>query len=157
MSRQYRRRHRIFSLVAIFFLRLYTAITGRARVRVLLMNKHGEVLLIKGTVSHGDWSLPGGGIKRHEQPVVAARRELFEETGIDIPESQLRFVRTFKKADLSLSFDAPLFHAVADRAALPDKLYNPLEIIAAEWFPVDHLPEPLSAVTKAAITEIPHL
>lgn len=157
MSRQYAWRHRILSAFVIFFLRLYTAMTGRARVRVLVMNEHGEILLIKGTVSHGDWSLPGGGMKRHEQPVAAARRELFEETGINIPESQFKFIRTFKKADSSLSFDASLFHAVADRAALSSKLHNPLEIIAAEWFPVDRLPEPLSTVAKAAITEIPHL
>jgi len=33
---------------------------------------------------HGNWSLPGGGQKLGETAEAAARRELFEETGIEV-------------------------------------------------------------------------
>lgn len=157
MSREYGRRHRVLSIVAIAVLRIYTAVTGRARVRVLVTNERNEVLLVKGVVSHGAWSLPGGGMKRGEEPVTAARRELLEETGIDIPESRMQHMHTFAKTDLSIPFDVSLFHGTAKRSALPKKLHNSREIIAAEWFATDKLPEPLSIIAKAAITDFTHI
>ena len=50
-------------------------------VRVIVENECGEILIVKHTYVQG-WHLPGGGVDRGEDVESAARREIFEETGI---------------------------------------------------------------------------
>lgn len=52
--------------------------------KLLILNRVGE----KGAVSN-DWCIPGGHVDPGETFLQAAKRELFEETGIDISESLL--------------------------------------------------------------------
>jgi 8-oxo-dGTP diphosphatase len=55
---------------------------------------------------HDDWSLPKGKLRRGEHPVVAARREVYEETG----------VRAFVGARLpSVSYQVPVGSRFADK------------------------------------------
>ena len=35
---------------------------------------------------HAAWEIPGGGVRRHEPPLRAARREMLEELGLDVSE-----------------------------------------------------------------------
>jgi 8-oxo-dGTP pyrophosphatase MutT (NUDIX family) len=49
----------------------------------------GKVLLVR-TSYRNCYSLPGGFVRRGEPPLQAARRELREELGIDLPEQTLR-------------------------------------------------------------------
>jgi len=53
---------------------------------VILENEKGEILLIKRKYNpaKGRWVLPGGGIKFGENSKETAKRELKEETGLDI-------------------------------------------------------------------------
>lgn len=37
-----------------------------------------------------DWDIPKGTVEKNEQPMTAAVRELYEETGIELDESELR-------------------------------------------------------------------
>ena len=50
-------------------------------VRILVQNRQGEILLVQHTYVPG-WLLPGGGVDHGEDVETAARRELYEETGI---------------------------------------------------------------------------
>ena len=50
-------------------------------VRVLVQNSEGKILLVKHTYASG-WYLPGGGVDYGEDVETAARREVYEETGI---------------------------------------------------------------------------
>jgi len=40
----------------------------------------------KGSHGHGEWSFPGGHLEMNETPDECGKRELLEETGIDIHE-----------------------------------------------------------------------
>jgi putative (di)nucleoside polyphosphate hydrolase len=53
----------------------------------VVVNPEGKILLVS---QHGDsWSLPKGRIERGEEPIDAARREIYEESGV----SNLTFVK----------------------------------------------------------------
>ncbi len=58
-----------------------TRVTG---CRVVALDARCRVLLIRHSYGVSHWMLPGGGMKRGEDPVVAGARELFEETAVRI-------------------------------------------------------------------------
>lgn len=155
-----RRRHvyvsagRALSPVMIFGLKLYTTVTRRPRVRVIVTNEFGEILLVRGIISHRGWfTLPGGGVNRREEWAAAASRELYEETGIKMPASAFTYVRTVEKGELGLSFTAPLFHVTVPRRKLPKRLHNPSEIADAGWFTLGDLPKPITLLALAGADE----
>lgn len=57
--------------------------TKRRRATAIVVNKHGEILLVRDKGKR-HFSLPGGGIKHNEPSISAAAREVYEETGFVI-------------------------------------------------------------------------
>lgn len=57
-------------------------------VAVIIHDPEGRLLLVRNATSDG-WGLPAGGIEPGESPIAAAKRELFEETGLVGPELAL--------------------------------------------------------------------
>jgi 8-oxo-dGTP pyrophosphatase MutT (NUDIX family) len=56
----------------------------RPAARVLLIDEQDRVLLLRANVGSGDvWITPGGALEPGESAEEAARRELWEETGIE--------------------------------------------------------------------------
>lgn len=54
----------------------------RAGVGMLVVNDHGRVLAAERSALPGAWQAPQGGLLPNEEPIDAAQRELFEETGL---------------------------------------------------------------------------
>ena len=56
----------------------------RVAADVILRDEDGRFLLVNPNYKP-DWDLPGGMVEANEAPIDAARRELREELGLDIP------------------------------------------------------------------------
>lgn len=72
---------------------LFKAKQGKVQFADVLVFRGGKLLILnrvgeRGAVSN-DWCIPGGHVDPGETFLQAAKRELFEETGIDMPEDLL--------------------------------------------------------------------
>ena len=61
-------------------------VVPRVGGRVLVVDRSERVLLIHERLEHGGthWLTPGGGVEPGERPQDAARREAYEEVGLDV-------------------------------------------------------------------------
>lgn len=60
----------------------------------MLVTFENKILIIKNSYKPG-WTFPCGMVDPGESEVAGAKRELFEETGIDVDESDLVFLKEF--------------------------------------------------------------
>lgn len=103
------------------------------RTRVLLHHKN-EILLVRGWLSSGKWSLPGGGLHSGEDPKQGALRELKEETGITKTNADLHLLGSGSSNQYGLAFS---YYAFVIACGVKPKLkLQKHEIIDAWWFPV---------------------
>ena len=98
-----------------------------------------QIVLVRHAYGTQGLSLPGGGLATGETPDIAIRREVFEETGIDVP--LLRHIGTFflrKSAGVVFLFFGSA--SIAEKAS--DSLEEISEIILADSskLPIDIYP-----------------
>lgn len=106
--------------------------------RVLTQDDAGHVLLVRHHYGSGNWMLPGGGMKRGEDALLSAGRELAEEVGCQLSDPVLALI-----AEEPLRGAINRVHVVAGRTQgelRPDGR----EIAAAGWFDPNDLPEQMS-------------
>ena len=101
---------------------------------MIAQNDAGEVLLVRPSYGKQLWQWPGGGVQAHEDVVKAASREVIEETGL-----RVEAVRTLGQAHKVLYGATNVVHIFAGMAQGRPRT-NEREIIEAQWFPVDRLP-----------------
>ncbi len=116
-----------------------------AGVSVIITNLAGDVLLLKHSYGPDVWSLPGGGLGKGEDPLDAARREVREELGVDLPRFEP--IGTLEEVLSGSPHTAHIFTAVCDQRPQPDHR----EVTVARFFPSHSLPEPLGTTTRARI------
>jgi len=103
---------------------------GSQRSRIVV-SSGAYILVVKGWLSDGRWSLPGGGIHANESIIDGALRELREETSLDLKTNNINQL-------LSENFR---LHGVKVKlhyfsASLPTRLLvkkQPGEITNIEW------------------------
>ena len=102
----------------------------------IITNQDGRVLLLKHRFRPSPgWGIPGGFLEKGEQPEQAVRRELREETELELQEVKLFATRAFNEPkQIEILFTA---RAVDDTERLS------FEIQKAAWFSPDELPADL--------------
>ncbi len=101
----------------------------------VVFREDGRVLLLDHRFRPGSgWGVPGGFLDRGEQPEKAVRRELKEETGLDLTDVEILVARTVE-THLEIIF-------VGRATGTP--VVSDWEIASAEWFDLAELPPALS-------------
>ena len=130
---------RLLSPIILSFLSVLSYFRKGVRVRILIRNKQGEILLIKNWIGKNEWEMPGGGVGKHETPVDAAVRETYEEVGIQFQPAELRQVATYLGR-----YETNVFIATVDSGRLKTVKRRKLEITAMAWHKREMLPRPLA-------------
>jgi 8-oxo-dGTP pyrophosphatase MutT (NUDIX family) len=113
--------------------------TSGAKVIIIC---NDEILLIKTTYGY-NYSLPGGGIKKHEDPKAAAIREAQEEVGIELHTlTSLPSFVTYEE------YKEDTVHSFYTTVTSYDYTLDALEIDSAEWHPLNNLPKLGPVTTK---------
>ncbi len=113
----------------------------------VFLEREGKILIgkRKDAFSEGYYSLPAGHIDADESVIECAKRELFEETGIDAADFEFVCARLLKPYEIN-GVHADPYVAFAVRAKQwkgEPKLMEPEKNEGWEWHPIDKLPEPM--------------
>ena len=127
--------------LAFLLLRVWWAVRRPARHGVVIAAWYGgRVLILRQSYRPGA-TFPGGGLRPGEAAETAARRELREEVGLDIPAGGLRPAR-----EITLRFEGCDDHVQVFELALdsaPPLCPDNREIVAAEFLsPAEALGDP---------------
>ena len=112
----------------------------------VVFDQKGRLLLVEHVFHpRAPWGLPGGWVGRHETPVACLRRELQEETRLEIQVGPLLLLRPGGGVHAHLD----VAYLCAPRGAV-GRLSG--ELLAYRWFAPDDLP-PVPLFHRAAIEE----
>lgn len=128
---------------------LYLHNSRRTRVLILCDD---EILLHRSYAGNQKWSLPGGGIHKNENPMLAAIREVKEEVGIYLNEGELQCIGEDRLPNYRRW---PRYAVVFYVAHVPKKqaikIRRPLEVIESSWFAVTDIPSNTSSTVQVAL------
>lgn len=111
----------------------------------IVLNDEGKVLLLNHVLRpFSGWGLPGGFVEHGESSEAAIRRELQEETGIELANLELYRVRTVGK-HVEILFTA---------TGIGEARVNSREIIELGWFSAEEFPKGLSPAQQKVISDV---
>jgi 8-oxo-dGTP diphosphatase len=116
----------------------------RCGVGVVVFDADGRILMLRH-VFHpkAPWGLPGGIMERREAPEVCIKRELREETGLEVDLGPVVLVYREPNLDhIGIVYTARI---------LPGPIKLSSEIIEARWYDPAELPAPLRPYDRKGI------
>jgi ADP-ribose pyrophosphatase YjhB (NUDIX family) len=126
------------------FLKIYWFVVRPSTFGVkCIVEWDGKILLIRNTYGKWGWTFPGGGIKKGESLEDAVRREVKEETGIEIVD-----LKNVEKFFMTWEYKRDTITVFTAKAASFTIEPQASEIAAAQWFDKQSLPELSSFAQK---------
>lgn len=121
----------------------------RVGIGVLLL-KDGKILLGKRKGSHGEgeWCFPGGHLEYGEYFEECARREVLEETGLDIQNVRFLFLGNTRAYMPKHYVQITL---AADWAGGEPQVLEPEKCETWDWFDPRELPQPMFKMSEIGI------
>ena len=120
---------------------------------VIVENERGEILLQQRS-DNGAWGYPGGAVELYESVEDAARRELFEETGLHAGKMELlgvfsgpEMAYTYPNGDQVSNVDI----VFVCREWQGELVCQPGEVEALAFFAPEALPSPLHEIDHPAL------
>lgn len=115
---------------------------------VIAQDESGRILLVRHSYGPATWTFPGGGIRRHETPMCAAKREFGEELQCNLRET--RRVDTLEESFFGATNVVHIFTGLVDGQPRPDRR----EIVEARFFARDEFPSNLSRWVPARMAAL---
>ena len=119
----------------------------RIGAAAIIKDADDRVLLVKHSYGRNNWDLPGGKSEVNESAQGTAKREVLEETGLDIAVGQLTGI--YYDPTYDMHHFVFLSYADGDRAPTPS---SP-EILECGYFSVHDLPKPINDFTCRRIQD----
>ncbi|TYP72030.1 NUDIX hydrolase [Paenibacillus methanolicus] len=116
----------------------------------VITDSEGRVLLVKHNYGKFNWELPGGLSEQRESAEQTAKREVLEETGLDVTVGRLTGV--YYEPDHDMHHFAFVCEANVNQPPRPDAR----EVTECRFFHVDDLPRPMSDFTVSRIQHALH-
>lgn len=122
-------------------------------IGVMIMNEKREVLLglRRGSHGSGEWCFPGGHMEFGETVFATAKREVKEETGLDIENFELisvademRYIKTDDKHYLNIGVKGEY------KGGTPE-VQEPDKCLKWQWYNLENLPRDLLEGTELVI------
>lgn len=137
--------------VAHAVLRVWWLIRRPAMYGVKCVVTNGDdLLLVRHSYGSRAWDLPGGGVKRGERPLDAARREMAEELGIGTAEW-----RSLGEAWFTVYHRRDTLHCFEVRLDSRQLEIERAELTDARWFPRRELPQQLGKHVRRLVARLP--
>lgn len=117
----------------------------------ILVRRYEHVLFVQSRKleSRSEWELPGGKRKWHETPFQTARRELFEETYLELVRAKT-IVDWYRPTPHDTYWRYVVLEALQTRGVVWH--HNHAEIAQLSWYSVQKLPQ-LNAHTEALASQ----
>lgn len=110
--------------------------------KVLLGKRHDDPEKARSELSgEGSWTMPGGKVDFKETVENAAKRELFEETGIKAAKDDLKFFSVTDEIKEDVHF-VTIGFIIRNFENNPE-VKEPEEITEWKWFELNNLPNPI--------------
>jgi 8-oxo-dGTP pyrophosphatase MutT (NUDIX family) len=138
-------------------------------VGAFIFSGDNKLLLGKTGVYKGEWVIPGGGINDNETKMQALRREMLEETGLDINDYKVEVVegaisgqseKKLRDTGEHVKVDMTFYNYVLrlPKPAAEIKVKTDDDFIDASWFTMEEIKRmPVSAPTITTLKKLGYL
>lgn len=121
--------------------------------KVLLGKRHGDPEKADSQLGgEGTWTLPGGSMRYKENPEEAAKREVEEETGIQVEREKMKKVSVTN--DISGDVHFVTIGFLCENFDGDPETLEPDQITKWDWFDIDDLPSPIFPPSRKLIRKV---